>query len=112
MEQKKKKEEEEKAKEMELKAEEEAETGPISELLEVKVRLDKLEETLKEIVVESKKQSSSEMKNQEDINGKKHLATTEASRKAVSSESGKSIGKDPPSSPDLRSDLGQGRTSG
>lgn len=56
-EEKKKREEEEKAKELELKeAEEKAKSNP--ELLEVKRRLGKLEEAVKEIVVESKKQSS------------------------------------------------------
>ncbi|KAJ0075776.1 hypothetical protein Patl1_34706 [Pistacia atlantica] len=56
-EEKKKREEEEKAKELELKeAEEKAKSNP--ELLEVKTRLGKLEEAVKEIVVESKKQSS------------------------------------------------------
>ncbi|XP_075107619.1 uncharacterized protein LOC107787668 isoform X1 [Nicotiana tabacum] len=53
---KKKAEEETKAKELELMAEEEKQvTDP--QLSEVKARLDKLEETLKEILVESKKQS-------------------------------------------------------
>ena len=56
---KKKKEEEAKAKEIEVNATEEKEAGSVPELLEVKVRLDKLEETLKEIVVESKKQTAS-----------------------------------------------------
>ncbi|KAJ4957530.1 hypothetical protein NE237_024641 [Protea cynaroides] len=52
----KKKQEEEKAKEIELKAvEEKEEFGSDPELLKVKVRLDALEETLKEIVVETKK---------------------------------------------------------
>ncbi|XP_073263910.1 uncharacterized protein [Populus alba] len=53
---KKKKEEEEKAKEEELKAIEEKAQSE-SELLEVKERLGKLEEVVKEIAVESKKQS-------------------------------------------------------
>ncbi|XP_009771765.1 uncharacterized protein LOC107814555 isoform X3 [Nicotiana tabacum] len=54
---KKKAEEEAKAKELELMAEEEKQaTDP--QLSEVKARLDKLEETIKEIVVDSKKQSS------------------------------------------------------
>lgn len=53
---KKKAEEDAKAKELELMAEEEKHaTDP--QLSEVKARLDKLEETMKEIVVESKKQS-------------------------------------------------------
>ncbi|KAJ6944198.1 hypothetical protein NC652_009570 [Populus alba x Populus x berolinensis] len=53
---KKKKEEEEKAKQEELKAIEEKAQSE-SELLEVKERLGKLEEVVKEIAVESKKQS-------------------------------------------------------
>lgn len=56
---KKKAEEEKKAKEMESSAadEEEVETVSDPELLNMKERLDKLEETMKDIVVESKKQS-------------------------------------------------------
>ncbi|KAK4362164.1 hypothetical protein RND71_017405 [Anisodus tanguticus] len=45
------------AKELELMAEEEKQEATDPQLSEVKARLDKLEETLKEIVVESKKQS-------------------------------------------------------
>ncbi|KAL3528949.1 hypothetical protein ACH5RR_008271 [Cinchona calisaya] len=55
---KKKAEEEAKAKELELKAAEEQEMTSDPQLLAVNVRLDKLEETIKEIVVESKKKSS------------------------------------------------------
>lgn len=87
LEQKKKKEEEEaKAKELELK-EKEAESVP--ELLEVKTRLDKLEEAVKEIVVESKKQSSSGVaKDLESGNHKKnHISTTETSSGVSRSES-------------------------
>lgn len=54
---KKKADEDAKAKELELIAEEEKQEGTDPQLSEVKARLDKLEETLKEIVVESKKQS-------------------------------------------------------
>ncbi|CAN4086429.1 unnamed protein product [Withania somnifera] len=53
---KKKADEDAKAKELELMAEEEKQ-GTDPQLNEMKARLDKLEETLKEIVVESKKQS-------------------------------------------------------
>ena len=53
---KKKKEEEEKAKEEELKAMEEKAQSEL-ELLEVKERIGKLEEVVKEMAVESKKQS-------------------------------------------------------
>lgn len=56
---KKKAEEEAKAKEMELEAlEEEVKKASDPHLLEVKVRLEKLEETVKEIVDESKKKSN------------------------------------------------------
>lgn len=60
LEEKKKKEEEVKRKQEEEEEEKAKETGQIatdSELLEVKARLGKLEEAVKEIVVESKKQS-------------------------------------------------------
>nr|CAN80803.1 hypothetical protein VITISV_018153 [Vitis vinifera] len=67
---KKQTEEEEKEKELESNAAEEIGEGSDPELLKVKVRLDKLEEAVKEIVVESKKQlDSSVAKNQD--NGSK-----------------------------------------
>ncbi|ONI29453.1 hypothetical protein PRUPE_1G199000 [Prunus persica] len=56
---KKKEEAKAKEKEKELNAAEEKEVESNPELLEVRVRLHKLEETLKEIVVESKKQMNS-----------------------------------------------------
>lgn len=103
LEQKKKKEEEEKAKELELTTTEEKEAGPVQELSEVKTRLDKLEETVKEIVVEAKKQSGSGVvKNQE---------ATEASSSGSASESRTSAEKDPLSrhnSPEQRP-LGEGK---
>lgn len=83
---------------MELTAADEKEVGSDPELLEVKVRLDKLEETVKEIAVLSKKQLESQpMKDQEGSNGKKSLATTEAKKIGGSAESSKSFGKDHPS---------------
>ncbi|KAJ9178949.1 hypothetical protein P3X46_010791 [Hevea brasiliensis] len=92
---KKKKEEEEKAKEMELKAIEEKEARSNPELLEVKVRLDKLEEAVKEIVVDSKKQSTDNAtKNQEDSSKKKHIAPTESGDVQSKSEPSKSTEKD------------------
>ncbi|XP_015887790.3 uncharacterized protein LOC107422803 [Ziziphus jujuba] len=98
LERKKKKEEEEKAKELELTAADEKEVGSDTELLEVKARLDKLEETVKEITVLSKKQlESGLMKGQEGSNGKKSIDGTEANNRGVSAESSKSIGKDHPS---------------
>eukprot|EP00258_Populus_trichocarpa_P000818 XP_002299267.2 stress response protein NST1 isoform X2 [Populus trichocarpa] len=91
---KKKKEEEEKAKEEELKAIEEKAQSE-SELLEVKERLSKLEEVVKEIAVESRKQSGGSVKKtqvQEDSSETLKPASTEASNRI--SESSKSVGKD------------------
>ncbi|KAL5574487.1 hypothetical protein UlMin_016186 [Ulmus minor] len=97
LEKKKKKEEEEKAKELELNAAEKEEEN-FPGLLEVKTRLEKLEETVKEIAVESKKQSGSGLeKSQEGGNEKKHLTRTETSNRESSSEP--------------RPPLGQGSTS-
>ncbi|KAF3967129.1 hypothetical protein CMV_008842 [Castanea mollissima] len=94
LEQKKKQEEEKKAKEMELNATEEKEAGSDSELLEVKVRLDKLEEAIKEIVVETKKQPASGLaKNQKDGSEKKDLATEPTNTKSRS-EPSNIVGKD------------------
>lgn len=53
----KKLEEEKKLKEMEIDTPEEKKVDSVKELSEVKVRLDKLEEAVKDIVVEAKKQS-------------------------------------------------------
>ncbi|KAF5739038.1 hypothetical protein HS088_TW12G00236 [Tripterygium wilfordii] len=76
---KKKKEEEEKAKEMELNATKEAEDRSDSKLLEVKVRLDKLEEVVKEIAVEANKQlCDSTTKNQNNGVERKHPETVES----------------------------------
>ena len=62
----------------------------------MKERLDKLEETVKEIVVVSKKQSGSgPVKDREGGNEKKHVATAEAGNTGGSSESSKSVAKDP-----------------
>ncbi|XP_011034508.1 PREDICTED: stress response protein NST1-like [Populus euphratica] len=91
---KKKKEEEEKAKEEELKAIEEKAQSE-SELLEVKEKLGKLEEVVKEIAVESRKRSGGSVKKtqvQEDSNEALKPASTEASNRI--SESSKSVGKD------------------
>lgn len=83
---------------MELTAADEKEVGSDTELLEVKARLDKLEETVKEITVLSKKQlESGLMKGQERSNGKKSIDRTEANNRGGSAESSKSIGKDHPS---------------
>ncbi|KAL0014659.1 hypothetical protein SO802_001728 [Lithocarpus litseifolius] len=94
LEQKKKQDEEKRAKEMELNATEEKEAGSDSELLEVKVRLDKLEEAVKEIVVETKKQPASGLaKNQKDGNEKKDLATDSTNTESRS-EPSNIVGKD------------------
>ncbi|KAM7518770.1 hypothetical protein LguiB_017732 [Lonicera macranthoides] len=80
---KKQAEEEAKAKEMELKEAEEKEARSDPEILEVKERLGKLEEVVKEFVVESKKQSGNcaIAKNQKGDNEKKQL-TIEPSKSA------------------------------
>ncbi|KAM6602344.1 hypothetical protein CsatA_021953 [Cannabis sativa] len=114
LEQKKKKEDEKKAKELELKAIEEKETGN-PELREVKTRLDKLEESLKKIVVESKQPSSSEgLKNNERDDERKDTAETEASSGKSTSESSTSIDteKEPRGGHNLqeqKSDSGKGK---
>ncbi|KDP41994.1 hypothetical protein JCGZ_27012 [Jatropha curcas] len=78
---KKKKEEEEKAKETEIKAIEEKKARFDPEILEVKVRLDKLEEAVKEIAVGSGKQSVDRaINNQEDSIKKKRIVPTESSK--------------------------------
>ncbi|KAF4353758.1 hypothetical protein F8388_024327 [Cannabis sativa] len=117
LEQKKKKEDEKKAKELELKAIEEKETGN-PELREVKTRLDKLEESLKKIVVESKQPSSSEgLKNNERDDERKDTAETEASSGKSTSESSTSIDteKEPRGGHNLqeqKSDSGKGKGKG
>ncbi|CAL2229274.1 unnamed protein product [Prunus armeniaca] len=86
-----------KEKEIELNAAEEKEVESNPELLEVRVRLHKLEETLKEIVVESKKQmNSGQTKAHEGGNEKK---VTEASSHS-SLESSKPVEKYPLSKQD------------
>ncbi|XAR50489.1 hypothetical protein NMG60_11004831 [Bertholletia excelsa] len=78
MELKKQAEEEAKAKETELNTQEEKDAGVNPELSEVKVRLDKLEAAVKEIVVESKKQRDiPSTKKQEDSNKKSDQAATD-----------------------------------
>ncbi|KAJ6393065.1 hypothetical protein OIU77_022531 [Salix suchowensis] len=92
---KKKKEEEEKAKEEELKAIEEKAQSE-SELVEVKERLGKLEEVVKEIAVESRKRSGGSVTKtqvQEDSSETLKPASTEASNNIL--ESSKSAGKRP-----------------
>ncbi|XP_044479628.1 protein MNN4-like [Mangifera indica] len=93
-EEKKKREEEEKAKELELKeAEEKAKSNP--ELLEVKRRLGKLEEAVKEIVVESKKQSSDSIsKDLKDGAEKEQHTKSELGDQQSRSESNKPVEKD------------------
>lgn len=91
----KKKAEEEKAKEIERQAAEEKEKEIDPKLLEVKVRLDKLEETVKEIAVYSKKESiSGTTKTQEDGTEKKHIAETESNKSETRSQASNSATKD------------------
>lgn len=84
MEVKKKAEEEAKAKELLLKASEEQESGSDPELREVKARLGKLEEAIKEIAVTgSKKQSDSTITQKQDGGTKQPAVTApEASNSA------------------------------
>ncbi|CAJ1951381.1 unnamed protein product [Sphenostylis stenocarpa] len=103
----------EKEKEMELNPQEENEEKSDPQLSELKVRLEKLEEAVKEIVVETKKQSSSNVaKNQVTDDEKKHLnssapkdpsPTDSASSKADDEDH---FGKhnSPKSKPELRED--------
>lgn len=116
LEKKKKQEEEKKAKEMELNAKEEIEAGSDPELLEVKVRLDKLEETMKEIVVETKKQpASGPAKNQKEGSEKEDLAMTETTNTKSRSEPSNIVGKDhlnKQESVEPRPGLGRERVSG
>ncbi|KAF5741769.1 hypothetical protein HS088_TW10G00775 [Tripterygium wilfordii] len=105
---KKKKKEEEKAKEMELNAAKEEEARSDSKLLEVKVRLDKLEEVVKKIAVETKKQlRDSTTKNQKDGGEKKHPERVESGNIASRSESTISV-----KSEELTPGLDQGKVSG
>ncbi|KAF3665358.1 hypothetical protein FXO37_11058 [Capsicum annuum] len=73
---KKKADEDAKAKELELMAEQEKQEATDPQLSEVKARLDKLEETLKEIMVETKKQSDNVADRPIDKASKKEPATT------------------------------------
>ncbi|XP_052176214.1 uncharacterized protein LOC127790666 [Diospyros lotus] len=73
---KKQAEEEAKAKEMELNASEEKEAGPDPEILDVRMRLDKMEAAVKEIVAQSKKQSGSTSTENQNIDGAKGHHTT------------------------------------
>ncbi|KAB1218781.1 hypothetical protein CJ030_MR3G026661 [Morella rubra] len=116
LEMKKKQEEEDKAKEMELKAIEGKDTESVPELLEVKVRLDKLEEAVKGIVVETKIQSEDGVaKNQEDSTEKKDPGTTEPTDSKNRSEPSNVVGRDHLNkqfSVSMRPGLGQESASG
>uniref|UniRef100_A0A2P2M3U8 Uncharacterized protein MANES_13G018200 n=1 Tax=Rhizophora mucronata TaxID=61149 RepID=A0A2P2M3U8_RHIMU len=93
LEKRNKKELEEKAKEMELKAQEEK-AARSADLSEVQERLDKLEETVKQVVVEPKKQVGGKVKENQDCSEKKHLAQTTRSNTDSRSEPSKSPEKD------------------
>ncbi|CAN6570420.1 unnamed protein product [Malus baccata var. baccata] len=111
---KKKKEEETKAKEIEVNATEEKEARSVPELLEVKVRLDKLEEALKEIVVESKKQTASGLTKDQEVGSEKKDGVKEATDTS-SSDSSKPSEKDHLSKQDSgesRPALGKERVNG
>ncbi|XP_061342499.1 uncharacterized protein LOC133288701 [Gastrolobium bilobum] len=99
VEQKRKQKEEEEAKEKEKETElnppEEKEAKSDPQLSEVKVRLEKLEETVKEIVVETKKQSSSNLaQNQVTDDEKKHLNSSAPRGTSFSSASNKALEED------------------
>ncbi|GKV45398.1 hypothetical protein SLEP1_g52482 [Rubroshorea leprosula] len=95
LEQKKKQEEEENAKEAEQSATEEKEADSNPELSEVKVRLEKLEEAVKEIVVESRKEAAGNVtKNQQHGNESKRLAIGEPSDSKSKSEPSRSLEQD------------------
>lgn len=86
---KKKHEKDEKAKEIELNVAQEKEAEGNQELLEVKVRLDKLEAAVKEIVIESKKESDSSItKKQENYGEKKQVGPTVSENNSASTKSG------------------------
>lgn len=102
----KKKKEEEKTEEIVLNATKEKEAGSAPELLEVRERLEKLEETVKGIAAESKKQTANgQAKGHEGDSEKKSFGTE------ASSESSKPVGKDPlkQDSAEPRSALGKDR---
>ncbi|KAK7349112.1 hypothetical protein VNO77_06211 [Canavalia gladiata] len=115
VEQKRKQKEEEEAKEkekeMELNPPEEKEEKSDPQLSEVKVRLEKLEEAVKEIVVETKKQSSGDLaKNQVTDDEKKHpnssaskdtSTTDSASNEAVGDKNHFGKHNSPKSKPEL-----------
>ncbi|WCJ40407.1 hypothetical protein M5689_021325 [Euphorbia peplus] len=83
----KKKEEEKKAKEIELKALEEEEARADRKILEVKERLDKLEEAVKEIVVAVKKHPDDDATKKPDADEKRHVEPTKSSEASNRSES-------------------------
>lgn len=108
LEQKKKK-EEEKTEEIVLNATKEKEAGSVPELLEVRERLEKLEETVKGIAAETKKQmANSQAKGHEGDSEKKSFGTE------ANSESSKPVGKDPlkQDSAEPRPALGKDRLNG
>ncbi|KAG7998176.1 hypothetical protein I3843_01G245300 [Carya illinoinensis] len=108
----KKKQEEEKEKEMELSVIEGKETVSDPELLEMKVRLDKLEEAVKGIAVETKKQSISSLaKNRGEGSEERNFATTGPTDTKSGSEPSKIVESDHLNKQD-RPWLGRERVSG
>lgn len=100
-------EEEAKAKEDELKVSEEKEDNSILDLSEVKLRLDKLEEAVKEVAVESKKQldktspkspkDASEKKDDANNNGNKEAKSEASNSEAKDRNSKQQLEKNAPS---------------
>ncbi|KAI4318193.1 hypothetical protein L6164_025991 [Bauhinia variegata] len=95
VEKKRKQKEEEEARELELNPPEEKDIKSDLRLLKVKERLDKLEENVKEIMVETKKQSSSSLtRNQPHDDQKKNLESSAPSNTSSDSSSAKAVEKD------------------
>lgn len=88
----KKLEEEKKLKEMEEETPEEEEVDSVKDLSEVKVRLDKLEEAVKEIVVEAKKQSGGSSRAKQEDAMKKEIQSS-AKPSTAEPEPGKPVVK-------------------
>ncbi|XP_019168774.1 PREDICTED: uncharacterized protein LOC109164691 [Ipomoea nil] len=93
---KKQAEEEAKAKEMEEMAEVEKEEASEPQLLELKARLDKLEEAVKEIVVESRKESPDAIGKGPKIGGQDKQPISGESNTSKSPQAGNSDAKDYP----------------
>jgi hypothetical protein len=89
---------------LESNALEEKEAGSDPELLEVKVRLDKLEEALKVIVVETKQTVSSQAKSLDDGSAQKDVVTTEPIKTKSRPEPSNMAERDHPNKPKVPDD--------